>query len=119
MATSADLSAELVYDSGNVAAGAVINSGVLDMRKFTQATIVCTNADAALRALTFSTYAPGSSTVIGTISIGSVAGTSTQIATVGGGWSSGMSGYAGLPGFVSFTMAAAGASNGRVMIWGR
>lgn len=112
----------LVYDSGVVASGAVINSGILDLRRFTQATIVCVNSDgASTRGLTFNVYPPSSTTAIGAnITIGNVAtGGVTQIATVGGGWTSGLGGYAGLPGFVQFTMAAAGSSNGRMMIWAR
>lgn len=120
MATSADLSCELLYDSGLVAGGVAIDSGKLDVRRYTQLIIAVNNADAGVRSLNWSAYLPTGTSSVAAGSLGSVAGGNIwQLTAWGGGWVSGLGTFAGLPGHVGLQIAAGGATNARMVIWGR
>jgi len=113
----------VIYDSGIVASGAVINSGILDLRCFSSIRIIAYNADgAATRALTCQEYLSDLATPIPSTS------TPFTIATVA---TSSASRYgfaplakftadpsAGVPVAASFSLATNGSSNGRLTIVG-
>ena len=111
----------VLWDSGTVAAGALITSPVLDLRRFGQVIIWTFNADAATRALGVAPYLTRETAFGGNMVSPGNAGTNAwQMCPIGGGYTTGMSGYSGAPPpFAVFSLAAAGASNGRMIICGR
>jgi hypothetical protein len=107
----------LLYDSGDVAAGALINSGDLDTSNVSEVTVVCLNAHTALRVLTINfKTADGNAIYFPTGNCALSARTAFAIAP--GTPSTAGFGY-GVPAKMSFSLAALGAANGRVWVYGR
>ncbi len=114
----------VVYDSGSVASGAVITSGVLDLRPYQAVRITVLNSSGTnTRALTMQEYAEDLTTAL------PAAATPQAIGTVG---TSAHVNYClastpnltsavsnGVPIAAVFSLAAAGTSAGRVIITGR
>jgi hypothetical protein len=113
----------VLYDSGLVAAGAALDSGILCLGSwFGQVGLYVFNADAAARQVNLFSYLDDGTTQIGQTTLGNAAGSS---------WTSGSCGFgasttnapicsaAGLPPRGAFRVPAAGASNCRIVIVGR
>jgi hypothetical protein len=107
----------IIYDSGVVGAGAAITTGKMDVRRFGHLIIAATNADASVRSLNFGVFLPEGLTSFGS-------GTFTNVAS-GGIWQifswgiGGVTSFPAVPGHVSLTLAASGATTARIVVWGR
>lgn len=112
-----------IYDSGTVAAGAVIASGALSVSQFSTLLIVAKNEDGGTRALTMDVLLDDASTVLkNDLAVRTVAATSEELIVIGN--SAIATTVAAvvampLPTHVSFSIAAAGTSNARLTIFGR
>jgi hypothetical protein len=111
-----------LYDSGTVAAGAVITSPTVDLKEVDDLLVIIANASGAnTRAFTMAVLA-NDGTTLATLAVRTVAISSTETIHIGPcAVATGITaGFAcPLPEKVIFSLAAAGASNGRVTIFGR
>lgn len=103
-----------LYDSGSVAAGAAIDSGVLDTSNATILTVYVSKGDTTSRVPTVTFYRSDGTTSIGSVAHAGCAATACQynygITAAGGTVSIGMS----LPPKLRFALASGGAVAGRV-----
>lgn len=113
---------KLVYDSGLVAAGAVINSGVIDVSGADQLLVLVINSGAAGRVISVSAYDDAGSVLLDTPYAPTVtAATTARYAFGNGVVATGLTGAMSipLPNKMSFSLAAGGAGNGRIVVWAR
>jgi hypothetical protein len=111
-----------VYDSGVVAAGADITSGLLDLSGVDSIGFVVNNAGAATRNLNLLIYRDDGTTLLATLLLRAVAAGATEVVNVGhGAINSGVSAAWSLtlPTKVKVQLATAGAANGRVTVFSR
>src|SRR3954465_750202 len=101
-------------DSGLVAAGAIINTVVLDVRTITDLLVIVTNSDgAATRALTMTIYTADGNTALATLAVRTVAISATETIHIGPcAVATGITAVSclPLPCKVKLTLAAAGSS---------
>lgn len=117
----------LVYDSGIVAAGGAIDSGVLDISAYSVCSVFVDNsAGAAVRLASWPGYmSDGTTQIVGVAGIGGAGNTAIGgygIYTIGvGGGTAGVTAGAQfvLPPKMKFLVAAAGAANGRLVVYCR
>jgi hypothetical protein len=108
----------VVFDSGVIAAGAIIATPVLDVAPYERLLLVATNSSgASTRALTYNLYLDDGSTAVLTAGAIATVGTSSSTAYHIGPCSTSFDLM--LPAAIKFTLAAAGSSNGRLTIFGR
>lgn len=114
----------VLYDSGAVGAGAAINSGVLDLTGVEDLLIVADNAaGAATRALTADVYLDdGVTAIVSALALRTVAIGAKELVTIGAGAiATGLTAAFSLPlpTKMKITLAAGGAANGRLTVYGR
>ncbi len=107
------------YDSGSVAAGAAIDSGVINTSRTQVLTVTVSKGDATSRALTVTFFRADGTTVQGTWAATACAAT-TCFYNIGLGASGGTASMAmALPPKVSVSLAAGGAVAARVVVIAR
>jgi hypothetical protein len=116
----------LLYDSGTVAAGAALSSGVLDLSKIETLFVVIFNGDAAGRTLQSTIFLEDGTTQIQaatTIRAVAAGPSTTELLGIGPNVvATGITavvGYAVLPTRLQLSITAAGTSNCRMTIYGR
>lgn len=113
----------VLYDSGVVAAGVLINSGVLDLLAVDTLLFILNNAGAGARNLEETMYAADGATVLlGPVTLRAVAAGATETGTYGhSATGTGSTFVVGRmpPTWASYQLVAGGAGNGRVTIIGR
>lgn len=107
----------MLYDSGVVAAGAIITSPDVDTSQFSEISIVCLNSHSALRVLTVSFKAEDGTLMHAPT--GNCALTARTPFAVGHGATGTTTIPYSVPAKLSLSLAALGAADGRIWMYGR